>query len=422
MINFGIANCSFCGKSHEQVRKLVASPNGYYICNECLKLCQTLTRKERVGVNLGETVKRMLAGYEPRMIKKHLDKFIIGQHQVKKALAVAVRNHMKRGIDSGPNFLIDKEVEISKSNVLLVGPTGSGKTYLLQVLAKFLNVPLLIVDATKFTEAGYVGEDVEQIIYDLVALVSYNLARAEKAIIYIDEIDKICHQSNFSGRDVGGEGVMQALLKLIEGKIVKIPANKLGNPYRHGKNEVDTNNILFICGGSFTGLEKIVRSRKEDKSFGFNSSLKSSQSNTDYLFENLDPGDLHKFGMIPELVGRLPIIAVLRELNVHDLLDILIEPVNSLMKQYQKLFADDGVDLIFEYDALELVAEIAHKNGSGARGLRKIMEEVLNGVMFEVFSDEQITECIITRETVERRGEEFNFEFVREEERAAIVK
>jgi len=407
--------CSFCGKSETEVKKILIGSCGGKICNECTKEGLKVIRKERININLGDTAKRMLTEYEPRKIKKFLDKHIIGQDQAKKVLAVAVRNHMKRGIDSGPNFLVDKNVEISKSNILLVGPTGSGKTFLLQILAKLIKAPLLIVDATKFTEAGYVGEDVEEMIYDLLALSKYNTQRAEKGIIYIDEIDKICGSSKASGRDVGGEGVMQALLKLIEGKIVKIPQNKTGNPYNTEKKEVNTNNILFVCGGSFTGLEKIVQKRIGKKTMGFNSVSEIINSDINFLSENIEPQDLQVFGMIPELIGRLPIVAVLHKLSVNNLLSILIDPVNSLMKQYQKLFSDDGVDLIFGIEALNLVAEIAHETGSGARGLRAIMEEVLGPVMYEVFSDEQITECTITKETVEHRGEEYNFETIKEE-------
>lgn len=412
--------CSFCEKSEEQVEKLVSGPN-CFICNECIKFYQALIRRERINLNIGETTRRMLVDYEPRKIKEYLDGYIVGQKRAKKVLAVAIRNHAKRVLDSGPNFLTDKEVTISKSNILLIGPTGSGKTFMIQTLAKLLDVALLIVDATKFTQAGTFGEDVEQMIYDLLAISDYKVGKAEKAIIYIDEIDKLCLQGEYQERDVGGEGVMQALLKLIEGRIVKIPQNKSGNPYRDERKEVNTSNILFICGGSFNGLEKITQDRIGKKTLGFNSVSNLRNNEENFLSKNLEPIDLEIFGLIPELIGRLPVVSVFNKLSEEDLLSVLIDPVNSLNKQFTKLFYDAGVDLIFDYDALQLIAKIAHTTGSGARGLRRIMEEVLTEAMFVVFSDEKITECIITKETVERRGEESSFEIASEEDELKVM-
>jgi len=408
--------CSFCGKSGEQVCKMVSKSNGSCICSDCVQFYLNEIKKQDINFYLSESAKEKLAGYKPKIIKKLLDKFVIGQDEAKKALAVAIRNHVKLEIHSELNFSTNNEVELSKSNALLIGPTGSGKTFLIQTLAKILNVPLLIVDATKFTEAGYVGEDVEKIVYDLLALSDDEVEHAEKGIVYIDEIDKLCREGGYLGRDIGGEGVMQALLKLIEGKIVKISRNKSKKSHIDDVIEVNTANILFVCGGSFTGLEKIIQDRIGKKTLGFNSVSKLKNNEENFLSKNLEPIDLEKFGLIPELIGRLPIVSVFHKLSEKDLLSVLVDPVNSLTKQFTKLFNEDGVDLIFEYEALQLIAKIAYTTGSGARGLRKIIEEVLMQAMYEVFSDEKITECIITKETVERRGEESSFEIVSEED------
>jgi len=392
--------CSFCGKSQEAVNRIVAGP-GVYICDECIGVCKTIIEndsynEEEFGYTLEEQEKLL----SPKEIKDVLDKYVIGQENAKKTLAVAVYNHYKR-IN---NVEEENDVEIQKSNVLLLGPTGCGKTLLAQTLAKILNVPFAIADATTLTEAGYVGEDVENILLKLIQAADYDIERAEKGIIYIDEIDKITRKSENPSitRDVSGEGVQQALLKIIEGTTAAVPPQG-GRKHPHQEFlQINTENILFICGGAFEGLDKIIKDRIGKKSIGFGANIESKNDIDKYkIYEQILPQDLLKFGLIPEFVGRLPIITTLKELDRESLIKIITEPKNALVKQYKKLVEYDNVELEFEGEALEIIVDKAIERNTGARGLRSIIEDIMRDVMFDIPSNPNIEKCIITKATVE---------------------
>lgn len=392
--------CSFCGKSQEGVDRIIAGP-GVCICNECIKVCSNILEDELYeDSELTYTLDKINNLPTPAEIKNILDSYVIGQEEAKKTLSVAVYNHYKR-INNKNN--VESDVEIQKSNVLLLGPTGCGKTLLAQTLAKILEVPFAIADATTLTEAGYVGEDVENILLKLIQAADYDIAKAEKGIIYIDEIDKISRKSENPSitRDVSGEGVQQALLKIVEGTTASVPPQG-GRKHPHQEFlQINTENILFICGGAFEGLEKIVKDRIGKKTIGFGAEIESKKDISKYeVFEKLLPQDLLKFGLIPEFVGRLPIIATLKELDKQALIDIVTKPKNALVKQYQKLFEIDNVQLEFEEDALEQIVEKAIERKTGARGLRSIIEEIMRDIMFEIPSNPKIEKCIITKETV----------------------